>query len=199
MSEIISQHLAIQLGSSHTPPYGQVDLNDKKIPICECPRPFADDYAYTRAEVDVSKFKLYLQSLPPEMWENETHQQGNVKLHRPAHDAWGIKKIIFTFCDDFLLKVFELPWSHSLEWKQHLTPIYHALGIEENRIVRCLLASMPPGMSIPVHHDTGYWVKHTHRCHVAIIIGSEVEFFVGPTDDAMRRISFDEGRIVEVG
>ena len=29
---------------------------------------------------------------------------GNVKMTRPAHDAWGIKKITFNFCDDFLLK-----------------------------------------------------------------------------------------------
>lgn len=36
-------------------------------------------------------------------------------------------------------------------------------------MVRCLLASMPPGCVIPVHHDTGHWVKHSHRVHVAIV------------------------------
>lgn len=27
---------------------------------------------------------------------------------------------------------------------------------------------MPPGCVIPVHHDTGLWVQHTHRIHVAV-------------------------------
>lgn len=36
-------------------------------------------------------------------------------------------------------------------------------------MVRCLLASMPPECVIPVHHDTGHWVQHTHRVHVAVV------------------------------
>lgn len=42
------------------------------------------------------------------------------------------------------------------------------LGIPEGKVMRCLLASMPPGCVIPVHHDTGLWVQHTHRIHVAV-------------------------------
>jgi len=57
---------------------------------------------------------------------------------------------------------------------------------------------MPPDMEIPVHHDTGLWVKHTHRIHVAIDTGADVDFLVGPTEDAMVRLLFDEGRIVEL-
>ena len=180
------------------PPDGQVHLTDKQIPVCETLQPYHENYAFTRANLDVSAFKEKLQKLPMEMWEDEK-QQGNVKLHRPAHDAWGIKKIVFTFCDDFLLKVFDLPWSQEEEWRQHLLPIYSALGVSESRIVRCLLASMPPGMTIPVHHDTGYWVKHTHRCHVAIVTDpTEVDFFCGPTNDSLRKICFNEGRVVEL-
>jgi Aspartyl/Asparaginyl beta-hydroxylase len=182
----------------HIPPHGIVSLADKQMPACETQLPYKDDYAFTRAELDVSEFKKYLQNLPSEMWEDEK-QQGNVKLHRPAHDAWGIKKIVFTFCDDFLLKVFDLPWSQAEEWRRHLLPIYEALGVPESRVVRCLLASMPPGMKIPVHHDTGLWVKHTHRCHVAIISHpTEVDFFCGPTNDSLRKICFNEGRVVEL-
>lgn len=185
-------------GAGHVPPDGFVSLIDKRIPACETKQPYSENYAFTRAQLDVSEFKKMLQDLPAEMWEDEK-QQGNVKLHRPAHDAWGIKKIVFTFCDDFLLKVFDLPWSQEEKWKRHLSPIYKALGVPESRIVRCLLASMPPGMKIPVHHDTGYWVKHTHRCHVAIVTDpTEVDFFCGPTDESLRKMAFTEGRVVEL-
>ena len=40
--------------------------------------------------------------------------------------------------------------------KRKREAFYAALGVSESRVVRCLLASMPPGMKIPVHHDTGY-------------------------------------------
>jgi hypothetical protein len=53
-------------------------------------------------------------------------------------------------------------------------------------------------MSIPVHHDTGYWVKHTHRIHVPIITGERVDFLVGPTEERMRKVLFEEGSIVEL-
>ena len=177
---------------SSIPPLGIVDLKDKQSPVCETSQPYRTDYAFTRAVVDITGLKNKLLSLSPDMWEDEKHSEGNVKLHRPAHDAWGIKKIVFTFCDDFLLKVFDLPWSQAEEWRMHLLPIYQAIGVDESKVVRCLLASMPPGMSIPVHHDTGYWVKHTHRCHVAIVSRPEVDFFVGPTNDTLRKISFNE-------
>jgi hypothetical protein len=96
------------------------------------------------------------------MWDDDS-QDGNVKLMRPAHDRWGIKKIVFTFCDDFLLKVLDLPWASDPAWQPHLDAIYEAIGVDKRKVVRALLASMPPGVDIPVHHDTGHWVKHTHR------------------------------------
>lgn len=97
-----------------------------------------------------------------------------------------------------MLKVFELPYARQPEWKKFLSPIYDAIGIDESKIVRSLLAAMPPGVDIPIHHDTGYWVKHTHRLHVAIDTGDGVNFYVGPNQDSMRKYSFDEGRIVEL-
>ena len=177
---------------SSIPPFGEVKLTDKTIPIFEKGPPFDENYAYTRAIVDVSKFKEKIHLLPPGIWEDEK-QQGNVKLVRPAHDKWGIKKIVFVFCDDFLQKILDLPWSKDEEWRQHLLPIYESVGVNERRVVRSLLASMPPGMTIPVHNDSGYWVKKTHRLHVAIDTGPEVDFFVGPTNDTLRKVnsSFD--------
>lgn len=169
------------------PPIGEVHLSEKLTPICDRCELHNEFYAFTRATVDISKFKEKLQTLPPKIWTDE-NQTGNVQLIRPAHDKWGIKKIVFTFCDDFLQKVYDLPWSRDEEWRQHLLPIYNAIGIDESRVVRCLLASMPPNMSIPVHHDTGYWVKHTHRLHVAIDTNvAEVDFMVGPTEDKLKK------------
>ena len=169
------------------PPSGSVPLLAKQQPVCEKTPPFDEFHAFTRAVVDVSEFRTFLSSVGTEVWDDET-QEGNVRLVRPAHDAWGVKKIIFTFCDDFLQKVFDLPWSREERWLRHLRPIYDAVGIKEDRVVRCLLASMPPGMTIPVHHDTGYWVKKTHRLHVALESGNEVDFMVGPTVDSMKKV-----------
>lgn len=180
------------------PPDGIVNLCDKKIPVCEVHNDHLHDhYAYTRGIVDITAFKKYLNSLPEDAWETEG-QKDNVAVKRPAHDNWGIKKIVFVFCDDFLLKVFELPYARQPEWKKLLRPIYDAIGIDETKVVRSLLAAMPPGVNIPVHHDTGYWVKHTHRLHVAIETGEGVNFYVGPNEANMRKYSFDEGRIVEL-
>lgn len=177
--------------SSVIPPDGQVDLSKKKNPICEQDSSIEFDsyYVYTRAKLNTTKFKEYLQSLPHSIWEDK-NQVDNVNLIRPAHDKWGIKKIIFTFCDDFLQKVFDLPWSQKQEWRQFLSPIYESVGINEKQVVRSLLASMPPGVSIPVHHDTGYWVKRTHRLHVPLITSDLVDFLVGPTPELLKKVCY---------
>lgn len=151
------------------PPEGKLDLADKSCPVFETPDPLtsgiAERLVYTRARIDISAFKNKVVNLPPEIWEDE-NQEGNVHLMRPSHDRWGVKKIVFNFCDDFLLKVLDLPWSRDPEWRTLLKEIYSAIGVDESKVVRSLLARMPPNMDIPVHHDTGYWVKHTHRIHV---------------------------------
>ena len=70
-----------------------------------------------------------------------------------------------------------------------------------------LLASLPPGVTIPVHHDTGYWVSRSHRIHVPIIVpdgGSRILFCVGGDgggggeDPNAVRINLDEGRVFEM-
>lgn len=176
---------------------GTVSLSQKKTPVST--RGAVPNYPLivTRAKVDISKFKQTLDELPPEIWEDE-NQEGNVKLTRPAHDKWGIKKIVFTFCDDFMLKVLDLPWSMEEKWESLLLPIYAALGIDRSKVVRSLLASMPPGVTIPVHHDTGEWVKYTHRIHVPICTGDEVEFLCGPNESAMLSYAVEEGSIIEL-
>ena len=72
--------------------------------------------------------------------EKQEHARSNVKLARPAHDRWGIGKIVFVYSDDFLKKVYTFPWFHDPEWRQVMvtaintrytavcTPVYHASG-----------------------------------------------------------------------
>lgn len=179
------------------PPYGKVDLLDKVSPVCERGDNIAPVWAYIRAEIDIKALKHKLHNYSDDVWESDS-QSSNVKIVRPSHDQWGIKKIIFVFCDDFLQRVFDFPWIKDEEWRTLLNPIYKSVGTDESKVVRCLLASMGPGTSIPVHHDTGYWVKHTHRIHVPIETGPEVDFFVGPNDANMKKYAFDEGKVIEL-
>lgn len=96
------------------PPRGVVSLTDKQCPTCErdvsvwriAENANSDNnkpaLAYLRGVVDVKPFQDKLNSMDPAIWDDE-HQEGNVKLVRPAHDAWGVKKIVFNFCDDVSL------------------------------------------------------------------------------------------------
>jgi len=88
------------------PPLGEVLVSDKLMPVCErsVDEQAARPWCFTRAQVDVSAFKMHLRQMPPDTWEDYSLKE-NVRIRRPAHDAWGIKKLIFTFCDDFLQKV----------------------------------------------------------------------------------------------
>eukprot|EP01031_Cornospumella_fuschlensis_P037047 gene37047-44961_t len=118
---------------------------------------------------------------------HDVDSKDTIKIARAAHDAWGIEKIIFKFCDDFLLKVITLPYAEQEDWKELLASVYAAIGVPEERVVRCLLARMPANVQIPVHHDTGYWVQHTHRCHLAVETNERIQFLVGPTPELMQQ------------
>ena len=63
-----------------------------------------------------------------------------------------------------------------------------------------LLASMPPDMTIPFHHDTGEWVNKTHRVHVPVITDHTKVLFRcgGGSEGQMKRVKCDEGRVFEM-
>lgn len=110
-------------------------------------------------------------------------------------------QIVFVYCDDFLRRCFELPWVHDAEWRALLAPVLEALGVPLSKVVRCLLAAMPPGISIPPHHDTGYWVHYTHRIHLPVVTDlAKVAFRVGPTASSthLQRYHMPEGTLVEL-
>jgi hypothetical protein len=145
------------------PPPGEVKIAHKGRPICETSGPYPT-LAHSRGQIDISNWKKKLSAIAnSSVWTEHEHQSSStIKITRAAHDAWGIEKIIFTFCDDFLLKVIDLPNAFDPEWRELILAVYAAIGIEESRVVRCLLARMPAGVQIPVHHDTG---KLLH-CHM---------------------------------
>jgi len=135
------------------------------------------------------------------LWDDANACQHNVYITRHSHDAWGIKKIALIFCDDFLQTIYELPWWHNFpKMRNSIQPILDVLQIPAHRVVRLLFASLPPGVTIPVHHDTGSWVQHSHRVHIPIIVPDpdKVLFRCGPSDHTMDRVSCIPGHVFEM-
>jgi hypothetical protein len=175
----------------------------------------------TRGQVDVTKLQRMVQegfnlkyndkeTLPPlsptNYWDPRNADKHNVSLTRPSHDGWGIGKIVLMFSDDFLTKVYQLPWWEQFE--EALQPILDALkndrrpsnSDERIVVVRALLASLPPGVTIPVHNDSGEWVKTTHRVHVPVLVKDphKILFRVGPAPHCMHRIDCSPGHVFEI-
>ncbi|KAL7562969.1 hypothetical protein ACA910_018608 [Epithemia clementina (nom. ined.)] len=135
------------------------------------------------------------------LWDPINASKHNVAICRPSHDSWGIHKIIFLFCDDFLQRSYALPWWHGRpDIQQAVQPILDVLKINSDSIIRLLLASLPPGTTIPVHEDSGAWVSRTHRIHVPIIVEhvNNILFRCGPSADAMERIDTTPGHVFEM-
>ncbi len=176
---------------------------EKKEEILQNPTCFT-----TRGDVDVSKLQDMIRegynlvaegpASATNYWDHRNAAIQNVAITRPSHDAWGIQKIVLLFCDDFVTRIFELPW-----WKDFepvLQPILDVVLPPNACLIRLLFASLPPGVTIPVHHDTGEWVRHTHRVHVPILVNdpSKILFRCGPTPDSMQRIDCQPGHIFEI-
>jgi hypothetical protein len=154
---------------------------------------------------------------PINYWDPAMAATYNVPIRRKSHDAWGIPKIVLLFCDDFCQDRFELPWWWQTKqetdvvatdqttitqtgFAEAIQPILDVLRVPPERVVRLLLASLPPGATIPVHFDTGEWVKYTHRIHVPVLVSnvSRILFRCGPTLDNMASISCTPGHVFEI-
>jgi hypothetical protein len=135
------------------------------------------------------------------LWDEANAAVNNVRICRPSHDAWGIKKVALIFSDDFLLTTYEMPWWHSRpDIQEAVMPILSVLGIEPQNVIRLLLASLPPGVTIPVHHDTGAWVTTTHRVHVPVLVrdAPRILFRAGLDKDKLQRIPCEPGTVFEL-
>ena len=136
------------------------------------------------------------------LW-TETGQQDNLRFHRTFHDKLGVDQAVFTFCDDLLERVYRLPWWR--KWQAALAPIFAEMDLDPSQVIRCLLARLPPGVEIPVHHDTGLWSMRSHRVHVPLETSAQngdesrqVVFSCGATEDQMVRVKFEAGIAVEL-
>ncbi|KAH8067826.1 N-acetylgalactosamine 4-sulfate 6-O-sulfotransferase [Aureococcus anophagefferens] len=165
------------------PPPGEVLFADKTAPVDQ--RPLrelsggAEPFCFSRGTVDVSGLRDLLDG-DENVWGDAYAAAENVRLDRPSHDSWGIRKLAFVFCDDFLHRVYRLPLWDRPEWRVHLDPIFAACGVPRDRVVR------------------GYWVPRTHRLHVAIKTWDDVVFKVGRTKKTLRRFRYAEGDVVEL-
>ena len=175
---------------------GQVNTDKIKALIqegCQDPAPVSQS---TPSKLKDQKLKS-----STNLWDEVNAAKNNVHVCRPSHDAWGIKKIVLIFCDDFLQTVYEMPWWHkSQRMRNAVQPVLDVLNVEPKRVVRMLFAALPPGVTIPVHHDTGEWVRKTHRVHVPVIVKNpdEVLFRCGPTESTMQRINCIPGHVFEM-
>jgi hypothetical protein len=92
-----------------------------------------------------------------------------------------------------------MPWWHERpDWRAAVAPFFAAAGVPVHRVVRCLLAKLPVGTTIPVHHDTGLWVRQTHRLHAPVATEDRVLFRAGPTERDMRRFALPVGKVFEL-
>jgi hypothetical protein len=66
---------------------------------------------------------------------------GDCGLKRAFHDALGIRKIVFTFCDDVLTSVYKLESTWAL-FEIELLALFRVLRVDPKRVIRCLLAEM---------------------------------------------------------
>lgn len=134
-------------------------------------------------------------------WDPANAAVNNVSICRPSHDTWGINKIVLVFADDFLQQRYHFPWWHRhRNFQAALQPLLDLLQISPDQVVRLLFASLPPGVTIPVHQDSGEWVRFTHRVHVPVIVGdpNKILFRCGLTEDTMQRIECEEGHVFEI-
>lgn len=93
------------------PPPGSVSLADKALPVFEQAlrgtlRSAAAPYVFTRGTAGAGPFKALLAQLGETVWDEQAHERENVRITRPAHDAWGVRKAVLVYCDDFLKGVY---------------------------------------------------------------------------------------------
>lgn len=146
-----------------------------------------------------------IEEIGEKLWSKQ-FQKENVVIKRPFHDDLGVGQVIFTFCDDLLETVYRFPWW--TKWNKELDQIFDYLGLERSQIIRCLLAKLPSGVKIPVHHDTGLWATKSHRIHIPLRTSKqsvqkenavdEVIFKAGYSNSTLKRVAFNELDVIEL-
>jgi hypothetical protein len=132
--------------------------------------------------VNVSALRAAVEEHGAALWASDF----GVRVKRYGHDAWGVGKAVFLYCDDELEETLVFPLRTHEPWRTVLSSVFEELDVPEACVVRCLLAKLPPGATIPPHYDTGEWVGRVHRVHVPIIVDEpdSIDFLVGYGDEA---------------
>ena len=179
-----------------------VPLEEKLAPLAEVHPQTRGSFAPSlvhRADVDCSPLVDLLEKEGAMAWDADNQAETNVPFERPAHDRWGVGKIMLIHCDDFMKKVYHMPWwTERPQFREAIEPFFKALGVPTHRVVRCLLAKLPIGTTIPVHHDTGFWVSRSHRLHAPVVTDGGVIFRAGPTEPLMQRYRLEVGGVYEL-
>ena len=90
-----------------------VPLEEMQIPVCNLPAPIRSRLCkplVRRANVDPGRLLGVLAAAGQQAWDDAHQSESNVPFDRPAHDRWGVGKIMFVHCDDFMRKMYHMPW-----------------------------------------------------------------------------------------
>jgi hypothetical protein len=184
------------------PRQGIINRDHKRIPTFDLPpdeqlvvpcMSLLDD---TLAEV-LEPLRQRVVALPANAWTRAGQAEaGNPTIMRPYHDKLGISNIPFVFCDDGVTTLYHFPWFAA--WQAELLPVLKHLGVEPSRLLRCVMARLPAGVVIPVHHDTGKWVAAAHRVHIPLITHPSVSFSAGPSADRLQHYHLPVGTATEL-
>ncbi|KAH9258561.1 hypothetical protein BASA81_003063 [Batrachochytrium salamandrivorans] len=191
-------------------PKQTLDLRDKQHPSEELPKAITRDWylhyttpqnklaCFNAGQALLNKMKSLMKVKHQDGLGDLPDSLGDCGLKRAFHDELGVRKVVFKFSDDVLSTVYTLESNWQL-FEPELVTIFKTAGVNPQRVIRCLLAEMSSEVTIPVHHDTGYWATRSHRVHVPIITQEDlVEFYTGKTEQTLLRVPFPQFHVIEL-
>lgn len=191
-------------------PKQTLDLRDKQHPSEELPKAITRDWylhyttpqnklaCFNAGQALLNKMKSLMKVKHQDGLGDLPDSLGDCGLKRAFHDELGVRKVVFKFSDDVLSTVYTLESNWQL-FEPELVAIFKTAGVNPQRVIRCLLAEMSSEVTIPVHHDTGYWATRSHRVHVPIITNEDlVEFYTGKTEQTLLRVPFPQFHVIEL-
>jgi len=102
--------------------------------LCELDASIAQTFPIVverQQDIDISGLQKRIVAGGEELWD-PAHQKDNVPIQRAGHDKWGIGKVVFIFCDDYINKVYTFPWFKL--WQSELESVFQQIGIPVDRV-----------------------------------------------------------------
>jgi len=146
------------------------EMHPRGVPLNQLARPTCELHPHARAKLlpalvkrcdfDAQPLVDLLAAKGNLAWDGREQAVTNVPFERPAHDRWGVGKVMLIHCDDCMKKVYHMPWwTSDPAWKKAIEPLFEALGVPAHRVVRCLLAKLPPRTVIPVRTSSVHFTR----------------------------------------